>query len=578
MQTFQQLKKNLKRPRKGLHPVRVALLGDHATQLLAQALEGYGVEAGYDFQLFEADYNQMERQAFDLGSELYAHRPEFVVLVPSAQKLWRKFCTLPPEERPAFAEAQARRFEELYQHIARGSGARVVLCNFAPLDDAVFGQFAGKLPNSFPFQLHTLNHRLMELAARLNNLFLCDVAGLQGRLGAQQCFDPKLYVTADMVFSLDILPHLAKAITDIVAAVSGRFKKCLILDLDNTCWGGVIGDDGLENIQIGDLGIGKAFTELQLWAKELKQRGVILAVCSKNTEHIAREPFEKHPDMVLRLDDIAVFVANWENKADNIRHIQSILNIGFDSMVFLDDNPFERNLVRQNIPELTVPELPEDPADYLPYLRSLNLFETASFSENDQKRTRQYQLEARRRSFAQRFTDENEFLRSLEMRSEVKPFDDFSIPRVAQLTQRSNQFNLRTVRFTEEEIRAIARSERHLTLSFSLEDKFGEHGLISVLILEKRDGGALFIDTWIMSCRVLKRGMEHFVLNQLVDLARRNGFTKLVGEYLPTPKNGIVAEHYPNLGFQPVGGLWELDLEAYTEKPTFIAPKKAVPA
>ena len=237
--------------------------------------------------------------------------------------------------------------------------------------------------------------------------------------------------------------------------------------MDNTTWGGIIGDDGIEKIQIGTLGLGKAFTELQLWAKNLKERGIILAVCSKNTDHIAKEPFEKHPDMILRLEDIAVFVANWENKADNIRYIQSVLNIGFDSMVFLDDNPFERNLVRQELPEVTVPELPKDPAEYITYLQQFNLFETVSYSKLDSDRTSKYQEEAKRVGMKKSFASVDDYLGNLNMLAIAASFDDFNVPRIAQLTQRSNQFNLRTIRYTEKDVRDIMASDKHYSMSVS---------------------------------------------------------------------------------------------------------------
>ena len=226
-------------------------------------------------------------------------------------------------------------------------------------------------------------------------------------------FDANIYVSTEMVLSVDAVPYVAGRVMDIICACKGQFKKCLILDLDNTLWGGVIGDDGLEGIQLGHgLGIGKAFTEFQMWVKKLRQRGIIICIASKNDEDKAKEPFQKHPDMVLTLDDIAVFKANWETKVDNIRTIQSILNISFDSMVFLDDNPFERNMVRENIPGITVPELPEDPAEYLEYLYSLNLFETANYSSEDKDRTKQYQVEAKRVSLKKAFGSEADFLRS----------------------------------------------------------------------------------------------------------------------------------------------------------------------
>ena len=342
--------------------------------------------------------------------------------------------------------------------------------------------------------------------------------------------------------------------------------------------GGVVGDDGWENIQVGHaLGIGKAFTEFQRWIKKLKNRGIIVCVCSKNDEDKAKEPFEKNPEMVLKLDDIAVFVANWNNKADNIRIIQGILNIGYDSMVFLDDNPFERNMVRENVPGVTVPELPEDPGDYVEYLYSQNLFETASYSSADKDRTKQYQVEAKRASSAKAFTNEADFLKSLNMVSEVKGFDKFNTPRVAQLSQRSNQFNLRTVRYTDADIEALANDPSVIDLSFTLEDKFGDNGLIAVIIMKPQDKETLFVDTWFMSCRVLKRGMENFTLNTMVEKAKAGGYKRIVGEYLPTVKNGMVKEHYPNLGFNKIEGAetdqYELLLDSYQTRECYISKK-----
>jgi FkbH-like protein len=246
-------------------------------------------------------------------------------------------------------------------------------------------------------------------------------------------------------------------------------------------------------------------------------------------------------------------------------------------MVFLDDNPFERNMVKTHIPDITVPDLPEDPAEYVNYLRSCNLFETASYTEEDEQRTQQYQEEAQRAIVQQQFVNEDEFLGSLNMLSDVKPFNKFSIPRVSQLTQRSNQFNLRTVRYSEEEVTNITNSDDYITIDFSLEDKYGDYGLISLIILKKQ-GEALFVDTWIMSCRVLKRGMEKFVLNQIVVQARKHGFKEIIGEYLPTAKNGMVKNHYSDLGFSEVKGdtsLWNLVVASFTDYPTFISIKMA---
>jgi len=565
-----QLLKNLKLPKEGFPNVKVALLGDSATQLLAKAIIARGLEYQLDIQLFEADYDQIEMQIFDVDSDLYRFDPEYILIYQSTEQLLKKFQKIPFSNRNTFHETISIQISTLWKVLFESSSAKVFQCNFIEINDSVFGNYANKLNHAFLYQLRQLNVGLMELAQQHKGAFILDLLAIQTHIGYEQMFDSKFYINAAMTLAPDALPEVAAQVLKMIAAMRGSFKKCLILDLDNTTWGGVIGDDGLEKIQIGALGIGKAFTELQLWAKALQERGIILAICSKNTENIAKEPFEKHPDMVLRLEDISIFVANWENKADNIRYIQSVLNIGFDSMVFLDDNPFERNLVREQLPQVTVPKLPEDPAEYLPYLRTLNLFETASYSSEDVKRTVKYQQEAQRAGSQKSFSSIDDYLKNLNMQGQIESINAFNTPRVAQLTQRSNQFNLRTIRYTEEDITRIVGADNKFSKCVSLKDRFGDYGLISVLLLEKSED-AIFIDTWIMSCRVLKRGVEHFVLNHLVELARQKGCKKIIGEYIPTPKNGIVKDHYKNLGFkQADNNYWHLDLTNYTNQENYI--------
>jgi len=571
MNTFSELRKNLKKDFNDLKVVKIALLGDSATQFLVQALRGAAFERGFDLQIWEAGFNQIERQVFDPSSELYEINPEVIIIFYSSHKLLAKYNKLQVSGQKNFAIHQVDLIRHISVELANQLKAKIIYYNYSEIDDAVYGNYANKIETSFLFQLRKLNYLLMEFSTGQSNFHICDISSIQNQIGKNSSFQPSVYINSEMVLSLDILPKIAYRTIDIIAAMHGIFKKCLIIDLDNTMWGGVIGDDGLENIQLGSLGIGKAFTEFQCWIKKLKDRGIIITVCSKNTESVAMEPFEKHPDMILRLDDIAVFVANWDNKADNIRHIQSILNIGFDSMVFLDDNPFERNIVRENIPAITVPELPEDPADYLEYLYSLNLFETISVSTEDTERTKQYQVEAKRNNLKTSFTNEADFLKSLNMVSVVTPFNKFNIPRVAQLSQRSNQFNLRTIRYSESDIETCAGAKDFFSFSFTLEDRFGNNGMICVIILKINDETTLFIDTWLMSCRVLKRGMEHFALNTIATFASGKGYSFLKGEYIQTAKNEMVKDHYAQLGFQQIENYWVLNVINYEHKECFIA-------
>lgn len=572
LSNFKTLKNNLKKDISMLPSIKVALLGDTATQFLTTALKGVAVERGFNIEMFEADFNQVERQLLDATSELYTFDPDYIIVFQSTHKLLSTYNKIETDKRHLLAENRL----DFVRTISKNTSARVIYYNYPEIDDTVFGSYANRVEGSFTYQVRKLNFHLMDVSINNPSLFICDIAAIQNKIGRDAMFHPAVYIGSEMVFSIESLPYIASRTIDIICTMEGKFKKCLILDLDNTVWGGIVGDDGYEKLEIGhELGIGKAFTEFQQWALKLKNRGVILAVCSKNNEDTAKEPFEKHPEMVLKLEDIAVFVANWENKADNIRQIQAILNIGFDSMVFIDDNPFERNLVRENLPEVTVPELPEDPADYLEYLYSLNLFETSTYSNTDVDRTKQYQVEAQRASIQTNFTNEADYLKSLNMQSEVRPFNSFNIPRVSQLSQRSNQFNLRTVRYTEAEVERMSKNDDFHTFSFTLSDKFGDNGLICVIILKKKDNDTVFIDTWFMSCRVLKRGMENFTLNTIVDYARSKGFKNIMSEYIPTSKNSMVQDHYTQLGFRnvddPMNHYFKLNVSEYKEKESYIS-------
>lgn len=573
--SYLQLKKNCARTPETPDGTRFALLGDCATQLLATAIRGYALEMNLPLRVFEADYDQIDAQLMDTGSEFYAFAPETVLLYRCTEKLYERFVRTPLDARAAFAETEIEKIRAEWARVQHGTKADILFFAFLPMDDGVFGSYALREGSAFPYQLLKLNYLLAEAAREAGNVRLIDLEPIRAHMGYDAFHDPKLYAIAKMPISTQALPAVASRVVDAILARKGRFHKCAIVDLDNTLWGGVIGDDGLEGIQIGELGQGHAFTEFQTWLKELKNRGVMLAVCSKNDEANAKEPFLRHPEMVLKLDDFSAFVANWEDKASNIRRIQKELNIGLDSMVFFDDNPFERNLVRTMLPEVEVPELPEDPAEYTAFARMQNLFDTNSYSDEDRVRTERYLAEKSRTELSAGIDNYDDYLKALGMKAVCAPFDAFHIPRIAQLTQRSNQFNLRTVRYSEQEIEEIAANPRYITRYYTLRDRFGEHGLIAVVILEKREN-ELFVNEWLMSCRVLKRGMEQFIADSILRAAREAGVARVVGEYIPTPKNAMVKELYASMGFRPLGdGLYEARVDDYRNHQTFITEEEA---
>lgn len=573
--SYLQLKKNCARTPETPDGTRFALLGDCATQLLATAIRGYALEMNLPLRVFEADYDQIDAQLMDTGSEFYAFAPETVLLYRCTEKLYERFVRTPLDARAAFAETEIEKIRAEWARVQHGTKADILFFAFLPMDDGVFGSYALREGSAFPYQLLKLNYLLAEAAREAGNVRLIDLEPIRAHMGYDAFHDPKLYAIAKMPISTQALSAVASRVVDAILARKGRFHKCAIVDLDNTLWGGVIGDDGLEGIQIGELGQGHAFTEFQTWLKELKNRGVMLAVCSKNDEANAKEPFLRHPEMVLKLDDFSAFVANWEDKASNIRRIQKELNIGLDSMVFFDDNPFERNLVRTMLPEVEAPELPEDPAEYTAFARMQNLFDTNSYSDEDRVRTERYLAEKSRTELSAGIDNYDDYLKALGMKAVCAPFDAFHIPRIAQLTQRSNQFNLRTVRYSEQEIEEIAANPRYITRYYTLRDRFGEHGLIAVVILEKREN-ELFVNEWLMSCRVLKRGMEQFIADSILRAAREAGVARVVGEYIPTPKNAMVKDLYASMGFRPLGdGLYEARVDDYQNHQTFITEEEA---
>jgi FkbH-like protein len=414
-------------------------------------------------------------------------------------------------------------------------------------------------------------------------VLLLDIAHASERNGRAFWFDRARWFQAKQ----EIAPNAAAAYGDllarVIAADRGQSKKCLVLDLDNTLWHGVIGDDGLDGIVLGEgTAVGEAHLALQRYAKQLAARGVILAVCSKNDLATAEEVFRKHPEMALAREDIAAFVANWDDKAANLQAIARQLNIGLDSLVFVDDNPAERSRIRQALPAVAVPELPNDVADYVPCLAEAGYFESVRFTADDRQRGEQYQANAARETLRDAAGSIDDYLQALEMSMECGPFAPVDLPRVTQLINKTNQFNPTTRRHTADDVARFAAAPGHVTLQFRLRDRFGDNGLVSAMILvpDPEQTKGLVVDTWVMSCRVFGRQLETAAMNAAIDAARANGVTSIRADYFPTAKNGYVRDLFPRLGFaaaappSPEGASsWILRVDAYTPRPTHIAVK-----
>ena len=388
----------------------------------------------------------------------------------------------------------------------------------------------------------------MDLSQKESSVWVLDVDHIAGLYGKGRWFDPVLWHVAKQHPSMDAGVFLARHHVAVIRALSGLTSKAIVLDLDGTCWGGVIGEDGLEGIRIGGTGEGEAYRSFQSYVKSLKKRGVILAVCSKNNEADAKLPFEHHPEMILKVDDFAVFVANWKPKDENLRLIGKVLNLGLDALVFLDDNPTERAWIRSQLPEVAVPELPQDPALFIKHISEMLYFESLTLTSEDRERADSYRANTERSILEASAPTLESFLKDLDMHILLKPFHDTDMIRIVQLVNKTNQFNLTTKRRSEAQLRALLERDDCYTLSMRVRDRFGDNGLTGVLIA-LQDQDKLLIDTWLMSCRVLGRRIEETMILAAISEAKRRNCDHIAAKYLPTPKNILVKDLYDRLGF-----------------------------
>lgn len=551
-----------------LTPFRLAVLSNSTIDLILPGLVASAARRGVCLEIITPSYDQVAQEAFTPDSTVNSSKPDAVLLALDYRALPLKQSLGDSEGASVTVQGAIEFLQSLCDAIKTNSGAVCILQTFAPPIESLFGSLDCALPGTLRNIVGSINRELREFAIGSGNIVL-DVAGLAETVGLATWHDPQQWNIAKFSFAEELIPLYADHVARVVAAIRGKSGKALILDLDNTVWGGVIGDDGLEGIKIaqGDA-TGESHLAVQRLALELRNRGIVLAVCSKNTDEIARVPFEQHPEMLMKLEHIAVFQANWNDKATNIQAIADELSFGLDSLVFLDDNPAERALVRRLLPQVAVPELPEDPAHFARTLAAGGYFEAVTFASEDLKRAGYYQENAKRANLQKHISGVEAYLASLDMTITIQPFDATGRARVVQLINKSNQFNLTTRRYSEPEVAALEKDPDAFTLQVRLADVFGDNGMISVVICRVAEPGRWEIDTWLMSCRVLGRKVEHVVLREILKHARAAGIEKLTGRYCPTERNRLVVDHYSKLGFSRTAEdatgltLWELPVNS----------------
>jgi len=522
---------------------RIALLSSTMIDFLAPILQAQCFGAGIDAEIYIGPFNQYEQEIRNPDSGLTRFHADVIAIATD----WRSVGLRDEEDSPGgIIGAHTARLESLWREARERLGATVIQFNYeAPPFDAL-GHLSAALPGGRGRLLRALNLALWEAAARTQGVAILDVDQIAARFGKDRWHDQVLWHTAKQYPSAEAMPALGHQLTAMLRAILGLTSKCLALDLDGVLWGGVIGEDGLAGIQLGGSPAGEAFVAFQRYLESLTRAGVLLAVCSKNNPEDALLPFRQHPEMLLRERDIAIFTANWKSKDENLREIAATLNIGLDAMVFVDDNPAERSRVRQRLPEVEVVDLPPDPALYVSALSRLALFETLTITREDRQRTASIQQNLERKTLASTAGSVDDYLAQLDIQVQLAPFDEANLPRIVQLINKTNQFNLTTRRRTDAEVRALLAAGAY-TQAMRASDRFGDSGLTGVLIAIPESDG-LRVDTWLMSCRVLGRRLEEAMFAALVRYAAQNRYTYIIGEYIPTAKNCQVADLYERLG------------------------------
>jgi FkbH-like protein len=549
-----------------LTPFCLGLLSNSTTDFIAPALIATASRHGVALEVIKGGYDQVLQDALTPDSSVNRAAPDAVLIAIDYRGLPIRGALGNADKGREAVNAALGFLQAVRDGIKRNSKAICIFQTISAPPETLFGNMDGVHPGALRRIIDAINAGIAESVQGTPDIVV-DVAHLASTVGLADWHAPRDWNSAKLPFSESFVPLYAEHVTRAIAALRGKSRRCLILDLDNTLWGGVIGDDGLEGIKLGQGdATGEAYLSVQRLALDLRSRGIVLAVCSKNEDEIARSAFQRHPDMLLKENHIAVFQANWKDKATNIKAIAAELSLGLESLVFLDDNPVERLLIRQMLPEVAVPELPDDPSLYARTLAAAGYFEAVTFSEDDLKRADFYQDNARRVNLQKQAGDLESYLASLDMEITFQSFDETGRARISQLINKSNQFNVTTKRYTEAQVEAMQNDPAYFTLQVRLSDTFGDNGMISVVICRRVSPDTWEIDTWLMSCRVLGRRVEDMVLREILEHAKAEGVKKIIGIYIPTDRNKLVAEHYPKLGFHLIRkegntSTYELDVD-----------------
>ena len=528
---------------------KIAILGGSTTRDIRDILELFLLNYGIRPCFYESEYNQYYADGMFPNPALEKFHPDILYIHTSNRNI-EQYPSLEDDRTLVTQKLQAEyeRFQALWEHLHAVYGCPVIQNNFEPPLYRLLGNRDASDHRGRWNYIQRLNQMFYEYADTHQDFYIHDICYEAADYGLERWSDPFYWNMYKYAMCVPAIPYTAFQLARIIKSIFGRNKKVLNLDLDNTLWGGVIGDDGPENIEIGqETSLGQTYAEFQDYLKQHKKLGVLLSVNSKNNEETALSGLER-ADSVLKREDFVAFRANWEPKSHNLYATAEELKLLPESFVFVDDNPAEREIVRQEVPGAAVPEITKV-EEYIRVLDRSGFFEVTNFSEDDLKRNEMYLANEQRNRMQKNFSDYGDYLRSLEMKAQIGTFDPAYFSRIAQLTNKSNQFNLTTHRYSQSEIEQIAADPQYLTLCGRLEDKFGDNGVVSIVI-GRKEKDVLQIELWLMSCRVLKRDMEYAMMDTLVKQCRDCGIRQIYGYFYPTAKNAMVKDFYALQGFE----------------------------
>ena len=559
-------------------PLRVALLRSYTAEPIEPILKLRLLLDGFRPSIWIGGYNQYTQEILNERSGLHEFRPDLVVMLIRLEEVMPDFVDeFPSAPSSHWEERVAQKVREiggLVERIETTLGARVLVQSMTLSDGGYFGINDPQRPDGQSALVHRFNQGLAAEFSKRKDAYLWDFDRLVRAKGHENLYDPKMWYVSRNPIKQSAYPVVVEDLTRYVRSALGRIKKCVVVDLDNTLWGGIVGEDGIEGIALGRDYPGNCYRDFQKELLKLYHRGILLAINSKNNEADALEVLDKHPDMVLRRKHFAAYRINWQDKVSNLKALAQDLNIGIDSMVFIDDNPRECELVRQQSPECRVFCLPEKPHLIPRFLESVPGLECLSLTEEDTRRGEMYQAQLVRGQTAARFENLEDFWKDLQLEVKIEPAQPFSIPRIAQLTQRTNQMNLTTRRHTESQVEALVADPNWRVVSVAAKDRFGDHGIIGVMFL-KLEQDRCHIDNFLMSCRVLGLNLEQYMIAYAAAVARQAKRKTLLGEFIPTAKNKVAADMYPKLGFKRIG---ETLFAAELDEPIFRSPSHIKPA